>query len=257
MIHQPDYSSDDPDLCLSSRVADDLVDVFGAQGLSVTGAASGRARQITAIGPRTVQKRSALSQFGAVAAAALVGLSAGVYFSRPPIGASSQAVAAPGAALMSTSQESLTPLVSTLRRTVHAAPTPVESASLALDAASSPPPRTKAEAPRNRTTAPVAKRRAVAQAPRACPGGDDQRPCDHGDVMAADRGLRRAYERAAKAGVPRATLVAVRQKWVGLMREGSDRPERLVSGFLALSGDLARATNMARSGDEPRRYAQS
>jgi hypothetical protein len=62
----------------------------------------------------------------------------------------------------------------------------------------------------------------------------------YGDVIVADQQLRRAYARAISAGVPRSILVDYRDRWDDLRQEANERPDRVVVGYRALAGDLAR-----------------
>lgn len=244
---------------LADQVADDLAAVFGPEGLAVAASAPGRARQIAMTAPRA-RGRTHLSSIGALAAAALVGLSAGAYLTpRPSAAPTSNVVAPVQTASIAPVSRDLRPVVSALRRTVHAAPTPAELVAEeepVAQAAAKPKVVKTARAEPSRAVSKV-KARPEAARIEGCPGRQDRRACSHADVMAADRGLRRAYARATKAGVPRPTLVAARKRWNDLLRAAPDRPERLVSGYLALSGDLARATDVARADGSPRRYAQS
>ena len=77
-----------------------------------------------------------------------------------------------------------------------------------------------------------------------------RRRAGKGDLIAADRQLRRAYARAVSAGVPRPILVDYRNRWADLRHEAAWRPDRVAVGYRAMAGDL---TRMA---EPPRRYGR-
>lgn len=241
---------------LSEQVAEDLAEVFGPEGLGVSASEPVRSREVL-MTPSIASRTPRLSKIGGLAAAVLVGVSAGVYLapkaSVAPASPQNPDQAAFAAAPTATGD--VRPVVSALRRTVHAAPTPAELVTEKPEAPATVRVARAEKSAARPSIKPVVRR--VEPRASGCPGRSDGQSCSHADVMAADRGLRRAYARASKAGVPRATLVATRERWDDLRREAPDRPERLVSGYLALSGDLARATNIARDDRAPRRYAQS
>lgn len=118
------------------------------------------------------------------------------------------------------------------------------------------PPTTQAPAPAPAQAAPVI----VAQAPAPAPAKAEPAPAkaaparrarsggrSYADMMAADRRLRRAYERAIRAGVPRATLASYRSRWASLRRRSSDEPARLIAGYGSLASDLNRLADRRRS----------
>ncbi len=141
---------------------------------------------------------------GSFAAALLVGLSIGslTAHDRPP---AAPAQPAPPPAVVASATPAPAPIVP-----VQAAP--VIQASPVPQAASRP------ESPRR------------AETPRGARG--------YGAVLAADRRLRDAYDRAARAGVDRPTLVSYRARWASLRRRASDEPPRLIHGYGALASDL-------------------
>ena len=87
--------------------------------------------------------------------------------------------------------------------------------------------------------------------PAAAEKGDCARPggrtCSYSMVMAADRRLRSAYSRAARAGVSRAELAQYRGRWNRLRRTASDEPDRLVRGYRAMAADLNQLARDRRS----------
>lgn len=89
-------------------------------------------------------------------------------------------------------------------------------------------------------TAPVAPEDAVdLDAPRARLALDP-RHVTRDDLMAADRRLRAAYARAARAGVPRQVLVAYHDRWEDLREDAGGRPDRVAAGYGRMSADLER-----------------
>ncbi|MDG2520292.1 hypothetical protein P7B02_01970 [Caulobacter segnis] len=241
---------------LADRVAEDLAQVFGPEGLGVSAPEPVRSREVP-MTPSVVSRTPRLSKVGGLAAAMLVGVSAGIYLA-PKASVTSTSPAEADQAVLAvtpTATGNVRPVVSALRRTVHAAPTPAELVVEELETPAEVRVAKAAKPAARPSVKPVVQR--VEPRAKGCPGRADGQSCSHADVMAADRGLRKAYARASKAGVPRATLVATRERWDDLRREAPDRPERLVSGYLALSGDLARATNIARDDRATHRYAQS
>jgi hypothetical protein len=155
---------------------------------------------------------------GAVAAAGLVGLTAGALMARgheapraaapaPPAPALAVQVAAPTVTLPSG----------------RTGPIPV------LDNT----PVSPADAVR-----PASHRRTVRHAPP-------------GDLMAADRRLRTAYSHAVSAGAPRQVLAAYRDRWARLREDATWRPDRVAAGYGAMSEDLERLARHSRGGQPP------
>jgi hypothetical protein len=62
----------------------------------------------------------------------------------------------------------------------------------------------------------------------------------HGDLLAADRRLRAAYSRAIGAGVPRRVLATYRNRWEDLREDASWKPDRVAAGYGAMTADLNR-----------------
>ena len=124
----------------------------------------------------------------------------------------------------------------------HAPPAPpaepsatVRVAAIAPDPAPIAQPVAAAPAPR-----PAMIRPAAAVRPQRVKAGPD--------VLAADRKLRRAYDRAVRARVPRRVLVDYRDRWADLRQTDADRPAALVRGYGALAEDLGRAVRDAPAG---------
>src|SRR5438093_344817 len=55
--------------------------------------------------------------------------------------------------------------------------------------------------------------------------------CSYAALRAADTRLRRSYDRAIDAGVPRRVLVDYRERWADLRDDGRRHPDRLVRGY--------------------------
>jgi hypothetical protein len=185
--------------------------------LDATGLPSSRAarlppnRKIRSFLPGQARRsRIPVATFGAVAAAALLGLSAGaVMLSRPA------AVPAPRVA-------ALAPAAATPR--LAAPPTaPVVTLAAADESATD-------------LAAPKVQRASTPRAERPPRG----RHATHADLMTADRRLRHAYARAVDAGVPRPVLARYRDRWADLRHDASWRPDRVATGYDAMAGDLTR-----------------
>lgn len=80
-----------------------------------------------------------------------------------------------------------------------------------------------------------------------CTDADDAgyAACSREDVLAADRDLRQAYDRAIDAGVDRGRLVSIRNRWARLRADESDRPDELLAGYADLADRLDRAADDA------------
>lgn len=98
--------------------------------------------------------------------------------------------------------------------------------------------------------APPAPRQAAKPAAKstsvdcAKPGG---RRCSYSVVLAADSSLRKAYRRAASAGVSRSELATYRRSWSRLRPAGARDPDRVVRGYRGMAADLNRLARERRS----------
>lgn len=200
-----------PDPSLVGSVAHDLDHIFRAAPPAAAVPAAPKAR---ILGGRSLPRKAArasLASLGALIAAGLVGLSIGAVITRPPGPPTPPTTQAP-------------------------APAPVQTAPVIVAQAPVPAPE---PAPAKAEPAPPAK---AAPPRRARSGGRS-----YADMLAADRRLRRAYERAIRAGVPRATLASYRSRWASLRRRSSDEPARLIAGYASLASDLNRLADRRRS----------
>jgi hypothetical protein len=189
----------------AGAVAGDLEAIFASAG-PTDGAAQPTASKVRSVGRRGA--RLPYATLGAVAAAGIVGLTAGSVASlrgKAPAPASAPTLAR--AATVVPVEVAATPPVSLSIR--PAGPIPV------LDTAPVTP----------RATAPINRRAA------------HDRPSD---LLAADRRLRAAYSHAVRAGVSRHILVDYRNRWADLREDASWRPARVAAGYGEMSADLER-----------------
>lgn len=88
-------------------------------------------------------------------------------------------------------------------------------------------------------------RRAVARhepAPeRDCEPGDTDDQCIYQEVLAADTRLRRAYARAAEAGVDSADLAVIQRRWNRARRDADDDPDGTIRRYDRLAEALEEA----------------
>lgn len=194
--------------------------------LDATGLPSSRAARLAPIrkgrgvSPAAPRRRFPIASLGAVVAAALVGLSTGAVVLRRP------AVAEP-------------PRHDPLPIVLNAPapnPTPAPVATLAAAGDST----TDLAAPKVQHAVAIAPKKKI-HASRVT----------HADLMTADRRLRRAYERAIDAGVPRPVLASYRNRWADLRMDASWRPDRVAVGYAAMAGDLTRLSERRHSRHAP------
>lgn len=176
-----------------------------------------------------------VSRWGAVAAGLLLVAAAGAGFVKrePP-----PAQSAPRPELVSAdlvAQPMPEPLV--LARQAE----PVAPTKAVLRPAAQPRPKAK---PR-----PAARRQA-GEAPDACGRyqGEALARCLWPTVMQADQELRRAYERAARDGVARRTMVSYRERWSDLRHDARRRPEKVISAYRRMAADLDGARSRVADG---------
>jgi len=212
-----------------TSVSAELEAIFvGATGLPSSRAArlppSRKLRSLTPGQPR--RSRIPIAGLGAAAAAAIVVLCAGAALVRIP--------APPPLAPRP-------PLPVVINDAAPAAePAPAEPPLVTLADANGSP---------SDLAAPKLHPMAVARAPKAVAAA--RRPT-HADLMLADRRLRRAYEQAIDAGVPRPVLASYRDRWADLRHDASWRPERVQQGYEAMAGDLTRLSAHRRARHAPR-----
>lgn len=195
----------------SRAVAADLAEIFADSRPAAVGAGDSAVRRLA---PRT-GSRFKPATIGALLAAGLVGVSAGALLARD----AQPAVKAPEPAIAAVTAPIPAPV-----------PTPVAppAAPVIQAAATEPPPA-------------VQKAVEVKAKPKPKPKKAKARPAraSRADVLAADRRLRRAYDRAIRAGVPRPVLVDYRNRWNRLRRTTWDEPTQLVRGYDRLERGLS------------------
>lgn len=233
---------------VSKAVADDLSTIFPATEPAAR--SRGRGRRGGAATPRLPFGRSRkASHWGAVAAAALVGLSAGSFAAMAPglTGRKAEATAAKAPGTLQIALASPVPAASPAPSApvqgFPYSPEPFTPVNPAGAATSAPPPGAQGEAPQPRAKAkPRPRPQPEREAVSGCRGG-----CDYAEVMAADRRLRQAYDRAIRAGVDRGTLASVRSRWARLRHRAPHDPERVVHGYAAMARDLTELARDARA----------
>lgn len=104
----------------------------------------------------------------------------------------------------------------------------------------SEPTRREARAARPAAREPARGARRQAAACRGLSGGALAR-CADPQLMSADRRLRRAYDRAVRAGVSRQELISYRTRWSRLRRQARTDPLGVTSAYDRLAGELNRA----------------
>jgi hypothetical protein len=172
--------------------------------------------------PRWRAPSFTVQNLGALAAAGLVGLAAGMMLkaSEGPRAQDSSLAAAPRPQLETTRWAT----------SIVAAPAP-------------PPAPARAAPPKVVKASPTPK------------GGRDCRSarCEWRALMAADRRLRRSYSAATRAGVPRRVLAAYREDWSDARRAARRRPGVATAAFARLAERLDREAQRVRR--PPLRYA--
>jgi hypothetical protein len=182
-------------------------------------------------------RRASLSRLGLVGAAALGGLVAGAVLPKPAPAARPPA-AAPVPPVVASPPIAPIPVSSAPAGWVAPAPSP----SPAPEAAPARKPPAKAKpAPRARRPAAKAARAA------ACGARTTGRWCAYRAVLAADQRLRRAYDRAVRAGASYDVLVEHRRDWARLRKRASRDPEMVIERYDEISQALDRARRRARS----------
>lgn len=195
----------------SRAVAADLSEIFADSRPAAVGAGDSAVRRLA---PRT-GSRFKPATIGALLAAGLVGVSAGALLARD----AQPAAKAPEPAIAAVTAPIPSPVP---------VPVPQPAAPVIQAAATEPPPT-------------VEKAVEVKAKPKLKPKKVKARPAraSRADVLAADRRLRRAYDRAIRAGVPRPVLVDYRNRWNRLRRTTWDEPTQLVRGYDRLERGLS------------------
>ena len=91
----------------------------------------------------------------------------------------------------------------------------------------------------------VVERDATANDCLGGPGHDEAR-CGHEAMMTADRGLRRAYAQARRAGVSSEVLSNYNDRWTDLLHSPETPPLAVAEGYRALAAELRHAAAVER-----------
>lgn len=203
----------------SRAVAADLSEIFASSQPSAAVSGDSAVRRLA---PRA-GSRFKPATIGALLAAGLVGVSAGVL------------LAGKGA---KSSETALEPAIAAVVAPIPApvrAPIPQPVAPVIQASAVEPAPTVE------KAVEVKAKAKPKAKPQKAKPQKAEARPvrASRAEVLAADRRLRRAYDRAIRAGVPRPVLVDYRNRWNRLRRTTWDEPAQLVRGYDRLERGLS------------------
>jgi hypothetical protein len=218
---------------LSQHVADDLAGIFpesaGApepRRLRLGGRARTRAEQTSG------RRAPRAARLGALAAVALVGVSAGAVLTKLPARKAEPAPPAAARQIAIVQGPPAQPALAPLATLPINRPAPVTTPVAA--------PVTPAPAPTVKRIAAHAKpaRRAprLVTASTACGRGG----CSRATVLAADARLRRAYAGALHAGVSQRALLDYRDRWWALRRRAPHEPARVVAGYRQMAAELDR-----------------
>lgn len=245
-------TSDSPDLTppppaplpdrreLSRAVRADLEEIF--RPVSPTAAA--RPPRVRIFVGRSAEARErSPARWGALAAAAFVGLAAGALIVKPPefLRSTPAAQTAPAAVTVA----SIAPIPAPARAPGPAIAWPEPPVATTAPAKAEAAP-VKADAPR--AARPKPAKAVIRKSGSRCEGlrGDNRARCAYPAVIAADRRLRQAYASATRAGVPRATLVSYRNRWASLRHRADSDPGRVIAGYQDMAGDLRRLADRER-----------
>ncbi|HVI33063.1 hypothetical protein [Phenylobacterium sp.] len=223
---------------LSRTVRADLEEIFQP----VSPAPAGRSPRVRIFVGRSAEARErSPARWGALAAAAFVGLAAGALIVKPPDFRPSAPAASPPPAALTVASLAPTPTPAPPATRAIAWPEPP----VATPAKAEPAP-VKAAAPR--TARPKPAKAVTRKGGSRCEGlrGDNRARCAYPSVIAADRRLRQAYASATRAGVPRATLVSYRNRWASLRHRADSDPGRVIAGYQDMAGDLRRLADRER-----------
>jgi hypothetical protein len=245
-------------------VADDLQAIFPNAPPRPAGARA--MLGVSRAARRSPRPSSRIAAIGALAAAALAGLSAGALIGRHPAPASPAPPRADGVPIVLASQPEarqtpieVAPSLPSRPGSPRGLPEPgplappqlVWTASGARSAAAVV--KVKEEASAKPRSQKVARRRAssfssFAPTYRAAAASTSRcrADCDYEDVLTADARLRRAYASAADAGVARPVLVSYRNEWSGLRKRAPSSPDRVVSRYNEMADSLERYAERPR-----------
>ncbi|MCR5874447.1 hypothetical protein LRS10_09865 [Phenylobacterium sp. J426] len=231
-----------PDPALPRAVSGDLEEIFRSAPRIEPGRTGGRVRSIAAARDGARERRPA--RMGALAATALVGLALGAVIARPgKVAPEAQAEAPRPQQVARIDVPPVTPPpVSAIRP---------EAATPAAQALPAPTPSATPRAPTvervkatqtERRDPPRTKAKASSGGGYHCNGmtRSAEARCAYPAVLAADRNLRAAYDRAVRAGVPRQELVSYRSRWASLRHRADDQPAKVIYGYRAMARDLDR-----------------
>jgi hypothetical protein len=212
------------DLAQSARaVSADLGAIFPEAGSS----AADTPRVAAAATPAPRVRGVTAGIIGVVLATGLSGVVAGALIARSP--APAAVVPAPRVTAPAPVPAAIVPAAP--------APAPVVVVAQAPQAIAFPPAKTRRAPSRSPASASASASATIGGCGRLARG--DRAWCAHRQVMVQDRTLRRAYARAARAGVPRATLAAYTRRWSSLRLQAVRDPARVAIGYAAMSRELS------------------
>lgn len=225
---------------LSRAIRADLEEIFQP----VTPSAASRPPRVRTFVARSAEARErSPARWGALAAAALVGVAAGALIVKPPVpGPAAASAPAPAALIVASVAPAPAATAAAAPRPAIAWPEPPPAAAPAKVRAQP----VKAAAPR--VARPKPTKAVAGKSGSRCERlrGDARARCAYPAVIAADRRLRQAYASATRAGVPRATLVSYRNRWASLRHRADRDPGRVIAGYQDMAGDLRRLADRER-----------
>ncbi len=236
-----------PDPALSHGVSGDLEEIFRAAPRIEAAPAGGRVQSIAAAGPGNRERRPA--RIGALAATALVGLALGAAIARPgKVTPEAQAEAPRTQQLARIDVPPVTPPPVVASPKIESAQ-PVQLTAVTRDPKLIERTAAKAERREKPRAQPEGRAQARSGSRYHCNGmtRSAEARCAYPAVMAADRNLRAAYDRAVRAGVPRHALVDYRSRWASLRHRADDQPAKVIYGYRAMARDLDRMSRGART----------
>ncbi len=182
---------------------------------------------------------------GSGVAAILVAISAGMIWAKPMLEEQSRAAATRAVlAQIPLTAAPAAPVVPT--PAVSGAPPNIAYSTTAAVGSTTPAATPPTEARVATSRAPPEKRSRASSGACSELRGHRRQACYHDRIMTADRQLRRAYARAADAGVSRPVMVAYRNRWAGLRRDAGANPGRVVRGYSVMATELSREAQAAR-----------
>lgn len=222
-----------PDPGLARAVSADLEGIFRPAAAP----AAARGARVRSLRPAGEPREGRRARLGAMAATALAGLAIGALAAKLP---NPDREASRGAVLAAAPAPAARIAVPPIDPAPPAAPpTKVEPAQVKVAEAGAEPAPTRLRPQKAKATAGPDRARSARY---RCAGlrGDAEARCAYPAVMAADRSLRAAYDRAVRAGVPRSTLVSYRSRWARLRHRADDQPARVISDYRRMAEDLNR-----------------